>query len=226
MRVIVVVPAYNEGQAIGEVIRRIRACGHERIVVVDDGSSDDTGEQARRAGALVVRHLVNRGVGGAWGTGIEAALRLGADVVVTMDADGQHDPGDIPRLLAPIERGEADVVVGSRMLDARGMPLSRRAANRIGTAITGLLFGVRTTDSQSGMRALSRAAAARMRLTTSGMEVCSEMMAEVARLGLRCVDAPIRVIYTDYSLSKGQSFTTGLRTLAKLLLAVVRRSGR
>jgi len=222
-RVTIVIPAYDESRTIGAVIRSLKARGYARIVVVDDASGDDTGELARQEGALVVRHVVNRGVGGALGTGLQAALRLRAAVIVTFDADGQHDPGDIPRLVEPIERGEVDAVIGSRLLDPRGMPWSRRVANRLANLATYVLFGARTTDSQSGLRAFSRQAAERIRIRTSGMEVSSEIIAEIARNRLEWREVAVRAIYTDYSLSKGQSFRAGLRTLAKLVRARVRR---
>ena len=127
----------------------------QRLIVVDDGSSDRTGELACQEGVIRLRHILNRGLGGALGTGISAALRLGAEVIVTFDADGQHDPDDIARLLDPIEAGEAEVVIGSRMLDPSGMPYPRRLANWTANVVTYLLFGGWTTDSQSGLRAFS-----------------------------------------------------------------------
>jgi glycosyltransferase involved in cell wall biosynthesis len=158
------------------------------------------------------------------GTGISAALRLGAEVIVTFDADGQHDPNDIARLLQPIAAGEAEVVIGSRMWDPRGMPYRRRLANWLANVVTYLLFGGWTTDSQSGLRVFSRRAATRMQLRTTGMEVSSEIIAETVRHRLKWEEIPVQAIYTDYSLSKGQSFTVGLQTLMKLILTKVQRS--
>jgi glycosyltransferase involved in cell wall biosynthesis len=223
-RVIVIIPAYNEERTIVHVIRGLKQRGFTTLIVVDDGSSDRTGELAAREGAIRLRHLLNRGLGGALGTGISAALRLGAEVIVTFDADGQHDPDDIRRLLEPIDRGEAEVVIGSRMLDPWGMPYRRRLANWIANVVTYLLFGGWTTDSQSGLRAFSRRAATRMQIMTTGMEVSSEIIAETVRHHLTWTEVPVRAIYTDYSLSKGQSVTVGLQTLVKLLLTKVQRS--
>lgn len=223
--VAVAIPAYNEERTIGSVIRGLKAAGFTRIIVVDDGSNDRTGEAALQEGALVVRHLLNRGYGGAVGTGLRAASQLESEIIVTCDADGQHDPEDIHRLIAPIATGEADVVIGSRLMDPAGMPLSRRIANRIANIVSYVLFGVQSTDSQSGLRAFSRDAALAIRLMTSGMELSSEILAEIRRNRLRLREVPIKAIYTDYSLSKGQSFTMGLRTLAKLIVAKLRRSG-
>jgi len=223
MKLSIVIPAYNEESEIRNVIEQILAVeipGVEKeIIVVDDGSVDRTGEAARSCGVWVMRHLVNRGVGGALGTGIAAALRTGANLIVTCDADGQHSATDIVKLVEPIRAGRADVVIGSRMLSSGGMPWIRRAANRLANLITRVLFGIRTTDSQSGLRAFSRAAAERIRITANRYEAFSEMLDEVHRNHLRLVDVPIRAIYTEYSLSKGQGFRMGLRTLFRLLLS-------
>jgi glycosyltransferase involved in cell wall biosynthesis len=223
-RVVVVIPAYNEERTIVEVIQGLKQRGFTMLIVVDDGSSDRTGELASHEGVIRLRHILNRGLGGALGTGISAALRLGAEVIVTFDADGQHDPNDLSQLLHPIEVGEAEVVIGSRMLNPRGMPYRRRMANWIANVVTYLLFGVWTTDSQSGLRAFSGRAATRMRIMTTGMEVSSEIIAETVRNRLQWKEVPVKALYTDYSLSKGQSFAAGLQTLMKLILAKVQRS--
>ena len=223
--VAVVIPAYNEERTIVGVIGGLKARGFTRIIVVDDGSSDRTAELASREGVVLVRHLFNRGLGGALGTGIEAACRSEAEIIVTFDADGQHDADDISRLIAPIATGEADVVIGTRMLATEGMPRSRRIANRIASLVTYMLYGLWATDSQSGLRAFSRDAAARIGIMTSSMEVSSEILGQVTRNRLRLKEVPVRPIYTDYSLSKGQSFRVGLQTMVKLILAKVRRMG-
>jgi glycosyltransferase involved in cell wall biosynthesis len=223
-RVVVVVPAYNEERTIPGVIRGLKQRGFTRLIVVDDGSSDRTSELASYEDVIVLRHILNRGLGGALGTGLKAALHFEPEVIVTFDADGQHDPDDIPKLLVPIERGEAEVVIGSRMLDPQGMPYRRRLANWLANVVTHLLFGGWTTDSQSGLRAFSLQAAARMQIMTNGMEVSSEIIAETVRNRLRRKEVPVKAIYTDYSLSKGQSFKVGLQTLMKLILTKVERS--
>jgi UDP-N-acetylglucosamine---dolichyl-phosphate N-acetylglucosaminyltransferase len=225
-RVVVVIPAYNEERTIVEVIRGLKQHGFTTLIVVDDGSSDRTGALAADEGVIRLRHLLNRGLGGALGTGLRAAVRLGAEVIVTFDADGQHDPNDIRRLLHPIDVGEAEVVIGSRMLDPRGMPYRRRVANRLANVLTYLLFGGWTTDSQSGLRAFSSRAATQMQLRTTGMEVSSEIIAEAVRHRLPWKEVPVQAIYTAYSLSKGQSVRVGLQTLMQLILAKVQRSMR
>lgn len=217
---IIVIPAYNEETTVAQVVRdAVRMA--DRVVVVDDGSRDRTATLAREAGATVVRHAVNRGLGGALGTGIAAALKLGADHVVTMDADGQHRAVDAARVFQRLEQGDVDFVIGSRMLrgdEAGKMPLHRVLFNSFGNVFTFFLFGVWVSDSQSGLRGLSRAAAEVVDLRTNGMEVSSEFIKEIRERKWRFAEIPIPAIYTEYSLSKGQSFLVGVKTAAKLII--------
>lgn len=225
MKLSIVIPAYNEESTVGDVIGRILTVdlpGVEKgIIVVDDGSSDRTGRIARSRGATVVRHAINRGLGAALGTGIKAAILKDAAIIVTCDADGQHSPADMVRLIEPLMAGRADVVIGSRLSDSAGMPPSRRMANRFANLITRLVYGIRTTDSQSGLRAFSRSAAERIRITANHYEVSSEICGEVRRNRLKLTEIPVRAIYTDYSLAKGQGLRVGLKTMLRLLLSSV-----
>jgi len=166
---------------------------------------------------MVVSHVVNRGLGAAIGTGFVVAQKLGADVLITLDADGQHDPTEIPKFLEAIENG-AEVVVGSRMLERSGMPWYRQVANWLGNISTFVLFGALVTDSQSGYRAFTQKALSMIQIKTNRMEVSSELIAETKSHNLKLFEVPIKAIYTDYSLSKGQSFFVGLKTLFKLVL--------
>lgn len=215
MEAVAVIPAYNEAQVIGGVVREA-APQVDLVIVVDDGSSDDTAAQAEAAGASVLVHALQRGPGRATATGLEAALRLGAKFVVTLDGDGQHRPHEIPNLLAPLKEGEADMVLGCRTLERSQMPLSRRWGNRLANLWTWLLFGVRVTDSQSGFRGFTREAVEKLPLDARGYEFCSETLGAASRLGLRIVEAPISAVYTDYSKAKGQSNTTAVKTLVKI----------
>lgn len=222
MKVIALIPAYNEETTIADVLTRTRPFV-DGMIVVNDGSVDRTAQIARAHGATVVSHVINRGLGAAIGTGFAAAGRLHADVVVTLDADGQHDPAQIRTFIKAIENG-ADVVIGSRLLTGfMGMPVHRRAAQVIGNLVTFCLFGAWVTDSQSGYRAFTRYALSKIEVRTNRMEVSSELIAETKRNRLKLVEVPITAIYTDYSLSKGQNFFVGLKTLLKL---VVRRLSR
>lgn len=216
MKVVALVPAYNEEKTIGNVIDRVRPFV-EKILVVNDGSTDETERTAFAHGAVVLSHSINRGLGAAIGTGCSAARKLNADIVVTLDADGQHDPEEISKFLAAIEQG-ADVVIGSRMLTRQGMPWFRQMANQLGNIVTFLLFGAWVTDSQSGFRAFTSHALSKIDIRTNRMEVSSEIIAETKRHGLKLIEIPIRAIYTRYSLSKGQNFFVGLKTLFKLIV--------
>jgi len=215
---VIVIPAFNEERTIGEVARGAFRVA-DRVLVVDDGSSDRTSEVAAAAGATVVRHAVNRGLGGALGTGIAGALRLGAEAIATMDADGQHRPEDAQRVFDRLAEGDVDFVIGSRMIEGRGnMPAVRRFAQLAGNALTYVLFRRWVTDSQSGLRAMTRAAAERIHIRSSRMEVSSEFVKEIVDKDLRLAEVPIEAIYTDYSLSKGQNFMVGVQTALKLIL--------
>lgn len=214
---IIVIPAYREERAIADVVRSALAAA-DRVLVVDDGSDDRTSEVATSAGALVVRHAINRGLGGALGTGIEGALRLGADMIVTMDADGQHRAEDAQRIFERLAEGNVDFVIGSRMLEQKGnMPLARRLAQRFGNALTFFLYRKWVSDSQSGLRGMTRQAAERIEIRSSRMEVSSEFVKEIVDKKLRLAEVPIEAVYTEYSLSKGQSFAVGIETALKLI---------
>src|SRR5436190_2832791 len=224
--VAVVMPAHNEAGVIAGVIRRIpREIDETSVIpiVVDDGSSDGTADAARRSGALVVRHLTNLGVGAATITGFRAAQRLNADVIVTMDSDGQHDPEEISSLVRCLVEGRFDVVIGSRILSPEGMPVSRLGANLLLNAITFAVYGKVVSDSQSGFKAVSREALARMRLKSSGYEICSEFIGEIHRNKLSYKSLPINAVYTRYSRRKGQPFLNGINLILGMLTRLFRR---
>jgi glycosyltransferase involved in cell wall biosynthesis len=202
----IVVPAYNEEPQIAATVGLLRE--HlPGVIVVDDGSTDSTAREAKRAGALVVRHAINLGQGAALLTGIKLALLKGAEQIVTFDADGQHQPGDIDVLLRVQRSSGADVVVGSRFLgSATGMPLSRHLLLRAATAYTRLTTGLALTDAHNGLRLLSRKAAERLRLRQDRMAHASEISEWLGQSGLKVAEAPVRIRYTSYSLAKGQNF--------------------
>ncbi len=218
---VAVIPAFNEAKAIGPVVRGALEKA-DAVIVVDDASRDDTSAVARRAGAEVVRHPLQRGAGRATATGIQAALRAGADFIVTLDADGQHLTEELPLLVQPLADGEADMTIGCRLLDRASMPRLRRFGNDLANIWTWMLFGVKVSDSQSGYRGLTRAAAEKLPLEARGYEFCSETLGQAGRLGFRIVEVPVTVIYTEYSMSKGQSLLTSIKTLARIGKASLR----
>lgn len=222
--IFIIIPALNEGRIIQEVICDIQKAGYEKIVVVDDGSSDDTFSKAQELlPDTVFRHRLNRGKGAATKTGIEAAKILGADIVVTLDGDGQHDPSDIVKLTAPIEFDNFDVVLGTRLLNPKGMPFHKILANKIGNFFTWYLYGLWVTDSQSGFRAYSKRAAEVINTQSDRYEYDSEVIREIRKYRLKYKEIPIAVRYTEYSMSKvqKQNFLNGLKTLYKMVWNII-----
>ena len=222
----VVMPACNEAGVIASVISRIPSEINGMTVftiVVDDGSKDRTADAARRSGAFVVRHLTNLGVGAATITGLRAAQKLDAHVIVTMDSDGQHDPGEISSLVRCLLEGPFDVVIGSRVLAPEGMPLSRIGANLLLNAITFIVYGKVVSDSQSGFKAITSDALSRMKLNSPGYEICSEFIGEVHRNHLAYKSLPVKALYTQYSQRKGQPFLNGINLILGMLTRVLRR---
>jgi len=210
-KVFVIVPAFNEAEAIGAVIGELRTTG-ATVVVIDDCSSDTTSAVAREAGALVLRHILNRGQGAALQTGIAYSLRRGAEIVVTFDADGQHDAGDLDALVAPVRNGDADVVLGSRFLQSAGdVPPARRLLLRLAIIFTRITSGLRITDTHNGLRAFSRRAAAAIDIKLDRMAHASELMDQIRRGGWRYAEVPVRVRYTPYARRKGQRGVHALR---------------
>lgn len=219
--VYIVVPVYNEARVIERVVRDIRAAGWYYIVVVDDGSRDDTFRTAAAVkGTVVLRHRLNRGKGAATKTGIEAAKRLGAEVIVTMDGDGQHDPADIRRLVRPILSGGCDVVLGCRPMNRKRMPLVKILANYMGNLVTLVFCGMWVNDSQSGLRAYSRHAAELMDTRGARYEYDSEVVREIRTHDLPYCEIPIRVHYTEYAAAKPvkQGFVNGIRTVYRMIV--------
>ena len=208
-------PAYNEEVSIGSVVLRTKQYA-DRVVVIDDGSSDHTAEVAALAGAEVLRHQKNQGKGAALKTGFTSLN--GDSVIVTIDTDGQHDPADIPRLVDPILRGEADMVNGSRYLNGNGKntPLYRRVGQKVLDTATNLDSGLSITDSQSGFRAFSGKAKGVFSFKQNGLAIESEMLADAAAASLRIQEVEIGVRY-DVGKSSENPVSHGVRILIRVL---------
>lgn len=220
-RLLIIIPAYNEQETIGEVLKKLpRQINHNVIVhsvVIDDGSQDKTRFIAEKK-TRVISHALNRGLGAALATGFAYARLKKYDYVVTFDADGQHDPKDIPRLLNPLIESKADIVIGSRLGTRGQMPLLRRLINWSSNIFTWLLFTIWTTDSQSGFRAFNHKAIEELKIKSQRMEVSSEIFKEIKRLQLTLKEVPVTSIYTNYSLKKGQSITNAPNVVWKLVI--------
>jgi UDP-N-acetylglucosamine---dolichyl-phosphate N-acetylglucosaminyltransferase len=219
--VCIIVPAYNEGAVIRQVIEDMQKVFQNapyvsQIVVVDDGSKDDTAIQAELAGAHVIKHVLNCGSGGATATGLSYAYQKGFDIATTSDADGQHDPLDVLRGVEHIFENGQDLLIGSRLINHAGMSRVKILGNKGLSFITYLLFGINVTDSQSGLRVFSHNALAKLKWKTSGYEFCSEMLWRAKQLNLRIGEFPIKAIYTDYSKAKGQNNWNAINIIKSL----------
>ena len=195
--IVAIIPAHNEQRFIGSVVLQARRYA-DAVIVVDDGSDDATAEIAQAAGATVLQHAQNLGKGVALNTGFGAARHLCPDVVVVLDADGQHAAQQIPLLAKPVLEGRADMVVGSRFMAGKGsVPPVRALGLRAMTLLSNLGSGVALSDSQTGFRAFSRRALDGIIFTTNGFSVESEMQFLAQQLGLRTVEVPISCAYAD-----------------------------
>lgn len=212
-KVFVIMPAYNEQAVIGDVVRAVRAI-YPNVVVVDDGSKDQTGAEARKAGAQVLRHLINRGAGAAMQTGMEYSLLRGAEYFVNFDSDGQHCVEDIARLIDQLTHGGYEIALGSRFLGQTvDMPLSRGLMLKAATAFTRVVSGLRVTDTHNGLRAFTRKAASHIKITLDRFAHCSELLDQIQRSGLPYTEVPVTIRYTDYSRAKGQRNGAAFRIL-------------
>lgn len=219
--IVAVVPAYNEERFIASVVLKTRDYANQ-VIVVDDGSSDRTAELARQAGAYVVQLEHNQGKAGALNAGFNVALRFKPSVIVCLDADAQHDPSEIPQVIAPVLQEEADVVIGSRFLEKKSeIPSWRKVGQHTLTAVTNLTSGLKITDSQSGYRAFSPGAVAILKFRTGGLSVESEMQFLIEDAGLRVREVPISVMYQDGN--KRNPVVHGLHVLDAILSLAARR---
>ncbi|OGL23985.1 hypothetical protein A2791_03740 [Candidatus Saccharibacteria bacterium RIFCSPHIGHO2_01_FULL_46_30] len=221
-RICVVIPAYNEASVIGDVITNTKIAFKKAnlkatVVVVNDNSSDSTSSVARKAGAMVIDHILNSGAGGATATGLSYAEQNGYDTAVTMDADGQHDPSDVVEGVKRLLASKTDLLIGSRLINIDGMSKVKVLGNKGLSFITYLLFGINSTDSQSGLRVYSKRALKKLRWKTSGYEFCSEMLWRAKQQGMSIDEYPIKAIYTDYSINKGQNNWNAVNIIKSLL---------
>ncbi|MFZ1484082.1 MAG: glycosyltransferase family 2 protein, partial [Candidatus Saccharimonadales bacterium] len=222
LKVAVVIPAYNESTVIADVVSSLRSTLSKssykfEIIVVDDGSRDNTALIARESGATVISHILNSGAGSATATGLSYAQQNNFDIAATCDADGQHAPADVLTGIETLSTSDIDLLIGSRLINSDGMSKVKILGNKGMTIITRVLFGINATDSQSGLRIFSKNALEKLRWRTSGYEFCSEMLWRANQLSLKISEYPIKAIYTDYSISKGQNNWNAVNIVKSLL---------
>ncbi len=219
MKVFIVVPAYNESQRILSVIEDLRRHGYNNIIVVNDGSVDNTAEIAKQAGVVVVSHLVNRGMGAALQTGNDLAQMLGADAVVHFDGDGQMQAADISQALNLISSGKVDVVFGSRFLGGNSsIPWTKKNILLPVSKLINFFFtGVWLSDAHNGFRVLSARALDKIKISYDGMAHNTEIVEQVRRYNLPFEEIPVTIVYHHY----GQSIKGGLKILRDLILGKI-----
>jgi len=222
MKVAIIIPAYNEASVIFNVIKKISAEIKKNkisadIIVIDDGSIDETAKTAKKAGATVVSHLLNSGAGSATSTGLDYALIHEYDIAITSDADGQHLSKDVVKGIEIMSISKIDLLIGSRLINPEGMSDVKKLGNKGLSFLTWVLFGVKSTDSQSGLRGYSKKAIRGLRWKSSGFEFCSEMIWRAKESGLIIDEFPISALYTEYSKSKGQNNWNAINIIKRLL---------
>lgn len=221
----VVVPSFNEGQVLCSTIKPLIERGYS-VVVVDDGSSDDSWSSIRDLPIHSLRHPINLGQGAALQTGMTYALRCGAEYVIHFDADGQHPLDQIEDLLEPVRTGQADVALGCRFMrleDGQQVPRLKRVVLRGGAIVSGLMTGVWLRDSHNGFRALSRQAVEKIHLSENGFAHATEILREIRRHRLRYTEVPTTIRYSTYSMAKGQRISNAVNILMDLIIGKVLR---
>lgn len=216
--ILIILPAFNEATVIGKVLTDIKEEGFHNICLIDDGSTDRTGEIAKAFGVKVITHLINRGAGAAIQSGISYAKISGNQYAIMIDGDGQHLASDIPLLYNKMQETNADIIIGNRFISVENsIPKHRITYNQIANLFTNLFCQNKYKDTQSGFRLLNRRAIEKLELKNKGFGFCSEMIIKADKLGLNIEEAPIQVLYTDYSMNKGQSLGVGFKTARSIL---------
>jgi len=229
---VAIIPAYNEEIALGSVIQRTLKYV-DKVIVVDDGSSDKTKEVGKLAGAKVISHSKNLGKGRGLKSGFDYIQKINCDkknnenfeIIITIDGDGQNNPDEIPRLIAPIESGEADFVNGSRYIERSkddDTPKYRRVGQKVLDIATNISTGLKISDSQSGFRGFSKKAITYFKMKESGFAIESEMLFDAAENGLKVVEVPISVRY-DMGEATKNPISHGVKVLLIIIKELILR---
>jgi polyprenyl-phospho-N-acetylgalactosaminyl synthase len=220
MQLFIIIPAYNEENKIAEVVSSLTENGLTNIIVVDDGSKKPLNNILKSNSVCLIRHPVNLGQGAALQTGMNLAMQKGADIVVHFDADDQHLASDIHTLIAPLIADEADVVFGSRFLagSKSNTPISKKILLQIARYVNKLFTGYLLTDAHNGLRALNKKALQKIKITENRMAHATEILSLIKENKLRLCEVPVSIIYSKYSIEKGQNFLHSVNILFDLLL--------
>ncbi|RAP54298.1 MAG: dolichyl-phosphate mannose synthase [Methanosphaera sp. rholeuAM130] len=222
----IILSSYNEEETLEEVVDGLVERGF-KVLIIDDGSKDNTPSIAknlvRKHNPMVFyyRHRINVGLGGAIKTGIKAALKRGADIMITFDADGQHNPDDLYNMYPPLQEGKADIVIASR--DFSDMPTGRRFGNTVMNYITYIFQGKMVTDSQSGLRAFTSDAARKLNLKSPQYGISSEIIGEIKRKNLRFMEVPMTTIYDERTIQKGTNTIVGIKIVLEFINETLKR---
>ncbi len=225
-QIVIVIPSYNEADRILKVVTDIQKYGYKNIVVVDDGSTDNSIDLIKGMNITILQHLVNRGAGAATETGLKYCRTvLNAETVVMIDADTQHEVKDIEKLVDAHTKQNADITIGNRFMEnQKNTPRKRWFYNQIANIVTSIFAGKRVHDSQSGFKVFNKNALHRIIIEQDKYEHCSEILIKGLEYKLKIIEVPIRVYYTPETMAKGQHFINGIRTFINLLYSVLFKS--
>lgn len=219
-----VIPAYNEENAISKVIENLYSKGYYKLIIIDDGSKDNTSKviyNILNKESILLKHCINRGQGAALKTGIDYALKEeDCKYIVTFDSDGQHRLSDLEKFIIPLEKNKCDIAIGSRFLKKESrelVPIKKRILLKGALLITIILSGIKLTDTHNGYRVMNKKAAKAINITMDGFEHASEIIDEIAKKKIRYLEIPVFIDYTDYSKQKGQKISNSIRILLRML---------
>jgi glycosyltransferase involved in cell wall biosynthesis len=215
-KIIACLPALNEEKTIANIIKRLKNYVDD-VIVCDDGSHDMTSSVAKDSGAVLIRNSKNMGKGASFDLLFKKAKKMNADIVVTLDADGQHDPDDVPKLIKPILKDDFDLVIGSRFLSNNNIPKHKMIGNYVLNLLTNLFAGSKFTDTQSGFRAYSKRALEFIRIKEKDIGVDSQIIMDAAKMRLKIKEVPIRVYYDDLDTSTYNPIMHTLKVIKSLI---------